>query len=70
MVTSVNELKRNARKDKSNRLLVREAPLSAPENGLLVKGLVSIAHHVLAARAQLLACASRVVAQTSIHHCR
>lgn len=70
MVTSVNELKRKARLEKHERLMVREVTLSAPENGLLVKGLVPVAHQVLAARAELLACASRVVVHIPIHYCR
>ncbi|KAL8111527.1 APO protein 3, mitochondrial-like [Apium graveolens] len=70
MVTSVNELKRKARREKHERLLVREVTLSAPENGLLVKSLVPVARDVLAARDRLLDCAAKVVMHTSIYFCR
>ncbi|KAK3021041.1 hypothetical protein RJ639_047288 [Escallonia herrerae] len=70
MVTPVNELKRIARAEKKERLMVEEVKLSPPENGLLVKELVPVAHEVLAARADLFACVSRVVASIPIYSCR
>lgn len=70
MVTSVNELKRKARQEKHERLLVREVTLSAPENGLLVKSLVPVAREVLAAKDILLDCAAKVVMHTPIYFCR
>uniref|UniRef100_A0A5B7AWQ8 APO domain-containing protein n=1 Tax=Davidia involucrata TaxID=16924 RepID=A0A5B7AWQ8_DAVIN len=68
-VTSVNELKRNARLEKQERQVVREITLSPPENGLLVKGLVPVAHEVFAARNVLFACVSRVVESIPIYLC-
>ncbi|XP_059625682.1 APO protein 3, mitochondrial-like [Cornus florida] len=68
-VTSVNELKRKARLENEERLVVREVTLSPPENGLLVKELVPIAHEVFAARAQLLACVSRVAMSIPVYSC-
>lgn len=69
-VTSVNELKRRAREGKKEQILVREAILSAPENGLLVKALVPVAHQVLSARTELFYCASRVAEVIPINYCR
>ncbi|KAL8099917.1 hypothetical protein AgCh_032250 [Apium graveolens] len=69
MVTSMNELKRKARREKHERLLVREVTLSAPENGLLVQSLVPVAREVLAARDVLLDCAAKVVTHTPVYFC-
>ena len=69
-VTSITELKRRARLEKQERSVVREVTLSPPENGLLVKKLVPVAHEVLAARTELLACVSEVVNNTPIYSCR
>lgn len=69
-VTSVNELKRRARVEKKERILVKEATLCAPENGLLVKELVPVAHQVLSARTDLFYCASRVAEIIPINYCR
>ncbi|KAK3020832.1 hypothetical protein RJ639_045514, partial [Escallonia herrerae] len=69
MVTPVNELKRIARAEKKERLVVEEVKLNPPENGLLVKELVPVAHEVLAARADLFACVSRVAATIPIYSC-
>ncbi|KAH0637841.1 hypothetical protein KY285_035129 [Solanum tuberosum] len=68
-VTSVNELKRRARYDKQERRVVREVALRPPENGLLVEKLIPVAHHVLASRAQLLACVSRISEEIPIYFC-
>lgn len=70
MATSMNELKRKARGEKHERLLVREVTLSAPENGLLVQSLVPVAREVLAARDVLLDCAAKVVTHTPVYFCR
>lgn len=69
-VTSVNELKRRAREGKKEKILVREAILSAPENGLLAKALVPVAHQVLSARTELFYCASKVAEIIPINYCR
>lgn len=69
-VTSVNELKRRARLDKQERRVVREVALRPPENGLLVQKLIPVAHQVLASRAQLLACVSRISEEIPIYFCR
>ncbi|KAA8539021.1 hypothetical protein F0562_025713 [Nyssa sinensis] len=68
-VTSVNELKRIARLEKQERQVVQEVTLSPPENGLLIKGLVPVAHEVFAARNVLFACVSRVVESIPIYLC-
>lgn len=70
MVTSVNQLKRQARLEKRKRLTVKEVTLTPPENGLLVKRLILIAHQVLAARAQLFPSLSRAVASIPVYSCR
>jgi hypothetical protein len=44
--------------------------LSPPENGLLVKALVPVAHQVLSARTELFSCASKVADNFPIHYCR
>ncbi|KAM7522767.1 hypothetical protein LguiA_012669 [Lonicera macranthoides] len=69
MVTSVNQLKRQARLEKHKRLTVKEVTLTPPENGLLVKRLILIAHQVLAARAQLFPSLSRAVASIPVYSC-
>lgn len=69
-VTSINELKRRARLEKQERKVVQEVTLKPPENGLLVKGLVPVAHEVFAARAVLLSSVSRIAKNIPIHVCR
>ncbi|XP_057965008.1 APO protein 3, mitochondrial-like isoform X2 [Malania oleifera] len=69
MVTSVNELKRKARMHKKERQGVREIGLQPPENGLLVKGLLPVAHKVYSSRAELLNCVSKVVKSIAIYSC-
>ncbi|XAR48761.1 hypothetical protein NMG60_11031689 [Bertholletia excelsa] len=69
-VTNINELKRRARLEKRERRAVREVTLMTPENGLLVKGLVPVAHEVFAARCVLFDCVSRVSASIQIYACR
>ncbi|OWM77961.1 hypothetical protein CDL15_Pgr018530 [Punica granatum] len=69
MVTSVNELKRQARAAKTLRQNVQEIPLRAPENGLLVRELVPVAHEVYASRAELFACVSAVAGRIPIYLC-
>ncbi|XP_077226104.1 APO protein 3, mitochondrial-like isoform X2 [Tasmannia lanceolata] len=48
---------------------VREIILHPPENGLLVKKLVPVAHEVYAARFELFHCVSRIVESISVHSC-
>nr|XP_023927905.1 APO protein 3, mitochondrial-like isoform X2 [Quercus suber] len=69
LVTSVNELKREARLRRKEKQMVQENTLRPPENGLLVKGLVPVAHEVYAARAKLNACVSRIVKSIAIFSC-
>ncbi|KAL0371445.1 UNVERIFIED_CONTAM: APO protein 3, mitochondrial [Sesamum angustifolium] len=68
-VTDINELKRKSRLEKQERRVVRETTLKPPENGLLVKELIPVAHEVLAARTQLLTCVSRVAESIPIFVC-
>ncbi|KAK9281331.1 hypothetical protein L1049_004230 [Liquidambar formosana] len=68
-VISINELKRKARLEKRVRQEAHEITLRPPENGLLVKELVPVAHEVYAARAELFTCVSRVVESTAIYSC-
>lgn len=70
LVTSVNDLKREARLRRKERLKVQEVILQPPENGLLVKGLVPVARRVYSARAKLHVCVSRVVKNIAIYTCR
>ncbi|KAM3704477.1 hypothetical protein ACJW31_03G007100 [Castanea mollissima] len=70
LVTSVNELKREASLRRKEKQMVQENPLRPPKNGLLVKGLVLVAHEVYAARAKLNACVSRIVKSIAIFSCR
>jgi len=70
LVTSFNELKREARLKKKERQKVHEIVLQPPENGLLVKNLIPVAHEVFAARRELLSCVSRLVNYTAIYVCR
>ncbi|KAL5561468.1 hypothetical protein UlMin_031215 [Ulmus minor] len=69
LVRSFNELKREARLRRKERQNVRENTLKPPDDGLLVKGLIPVAHQVYAARAKLLSCASRVVKSIAIYSC-
>ncbi|XP_002518315.2 APO protein 3, mitochondrial [Ricinus communis] len=68
-VTSVNELKRKAREERKDRQLVRERILRPPENGLLVKELIPVAHEVYSARMELLSCVSKVVESIAVYSC-
>ncbi|KAJ0077917.1 hypothetical protein Patl1_37224 [Pistacia atlantica] len=69
LVTSINELKRLARWEKKQRQMVKEKILRPPENGLLIKELIPIAHEVYASRTELFACVSVVVESISIYTC-
>lgn len=69
-VTHITELKRIARQEKKEKQMVNEKILRPPENGLLVKELVPIAHEVYAAQKELFACASRVAKRFAIYTCR
>ncbi|URD75867.1 APO protein 3 [Musa troglodytarum] len=70
LVTAVNELKRRARSERQSRQVVSEITLRPPENGLLVKRLVPVAHEVYNARRVLFGCASRVLDNVPVHVCR
>ncbi|KAK7274907.1 hypothetical protein RIF29_16008 [Crotalaria pallida] len=69
LVTSFNELKRQARLKKKERQKVDEIILEPPENGLLVKQLVPIAHRVYTARSELLSTVSTLVKYIAIYTC-
>lgn len=69
-VTSVNELKRKARLEKKERQMVCENILRPPENGMLVKDLVPVAHQVYSARTILFDCVSRVLQTVAVYTCR
>ena len=68
-VTSVNDLKRKARVGRKDKQLVRERILQPPENGLLVKELVPVAHEVYSATTELFFCASMVVESIAVYCC-
>ncbi|CAA0828205.1 APO protein 3- mitochondrial [Striga hermonthica] len=68
-VTDINELKRRSRLERREKMLAQEATLKPPENGLLVKELIPVAHYVMAARARLMSCVSRVSASIPIFAC-
>ncbi|XP_020571333.1 APO protein 3, mitochondrial-like [Phalaenopsis equestris] len=70
LVTSINELKRSARLDRKKRQDVREILLRPPENGLLVKRLIPVAHEVYNARKELYDCVSSVLKSVLVHVCR
>ncbi|XP_050943275.1 APO protein 3, mitochondrial-like isoform X2 [Cucumis melo] len=70
LVTSINELKREARLRKKERQTVEEIPLKPPANGLLVKSLVPVAHEVYAAISELLSCVSTVIKRTVVYYCK
>ena len=69
-VTNINELKRIGRAERKERQMVRERILQPPENGLLVKELIPVAHRVYAARTELFACVSKVAQSIAIYSCR
>ncbi|EPS67067.1 hypothetical protein M569_07708, partial [Genlisea aurea] len=68
-VTHVTELKRRSRLEKRERQLIREVPLTPPENGLLVKNLIPVAHEVMDSRSRLLICLSKVSETIPIFLC-
>ncbi|XP_020679196.1 APO protein 3, mitochondrial [Dendrobium catenatum] len=70
LVTSINHLKRNARLERKMRQDVREIMLKPPENGLLVKRLIPVAHEVYDARKELYDCVSLVLKSVLVHVCR
>ncbi|XP_010935256.1 APO protein 3, mitochondrial [Elaeis guineensis] len=70
LATPINELKRRARVERKMRREVREFTLRPPENGLLVKSLIPVAHEVFDARKVLFACVLRVMESIPIHVCR
>ncbi|KAI3409419.1 uncharacterized protein J3R85_019312, partial [Psidium guajava] len=69
MVTSVNDLKREAQLVKKQRQTVQEISLKAPDNGLLVKELVPVAREVYDSRTELFTCVSRVAKSIPIYTC-
>ncbi|KAM6552396.1 hypothetical protein CsatB_002204 [Cannabis sativa] len=70
LVKTFNELKREARLKRKERDDVNEISLHPPHNGLLIKGLIPVAHKVLAARSELVSCVSRVASSIAIYSCR
>ncbi|KAK8952076.1 hypothetical protein KSP39_PZI004745 [Platanthera zijinensis] len=70
LVTSINELKRAGRLQRKLRRDVREIILKPPENGLLVKNLIPVAHRVYDAREELYDCVSLVMKNVHVHVCR
>lgn len=70
LVTGINELKRRARLQRKMKQEVREIPLRPPENGLLVTGLISVAHEVFDARTELSNCAAMLIKTIPVHVCR
>ncbi|WCJ18586.1 hypothetical protein M5689_000925 [Euphorbia peplus] len=68
-ITSVNELKRKARVNKKDWELGRERIMQPPDNGLLVKTLVPVAHEVHAARAEVISCVSMVAKTIAVYSC-
>lgn len=70
LVTSINELKHSARLERKMRQDVREIMLKPPENGLLVKRLIPVAHEVYDARKELYDCASLVLKSVLVRVCR
>ncbi|KAG9451850.1 hypothetical protein H6P81_004754 [Aristolochia fimbriata] len=69
-VTDINELKRRARLEKIMRNEVCEISLKPPENGLLVKKLIPVAHEVYSARNELLDIVPKLIERISLHACR
>ncbi|KAK4283340.1 hypothetical protein QN277_000301 [Acacia crassicarpa] len=69
LVRSINELKREARQKKKDRQKAHEIILQPPENGMLVKQLIPVAHQVYAARLELLSIVSRLVKHIAIYTC-
>ncbi|KAL5787888.1 hypothetical protein ACOSP7_004837 [Xanthoceras sorbifolium] len=69
LVTNINELKRMARKERKQKQMVKEKILRSPENGLLVKELIPIAHEVHASRTELFSCVSRIAKSIAIYSC-
>ncbi|GMI74630.1 ACCUMULATION OF PHOTOSYSTEM ONE 3 [Hibiscus trionum] len=68
-VTKVNELKRIGRAERKERQMVGERILQPPENGLLVKELIPVAHQVNADRIKLFTCVSKVAQSIAIYSC-
>ncbi|XP_010269550.1 PREDICTED: APO protein 3, mitochondrial-like [Nelumbo nucifera] len=69
LVTAINELKHKARLERQMRQQVHEIALQPPNNGLLVKSLVPIAHEVYAARADLFRCVLRIIDSVPVQSC-
>ncbi|KAL4191535.1 hypothetical protein AMTRI_Chr07g81000 [Amborella trichopoda] len=69
-IAPINEIKRQARLEKKMKQEVCEFKLQAPDNGLLVKSLVPVAHDVYMARIELLQCISMIIGRVLVHSCR
>ncbi|XP_031484431.1 APO protein 3, mitochondrial-like [Nymphaea colorata] len=69
-VVPINELKRKAQLQRELRQEVREVNLRPPENGLLLKRLIPVAHEVYASRSKLFYCVSRLIDKVGVHRCR
>ncbi|XP_047334651.1 APO protein 3, mitochondrial-like [Impatiens glandulifera] len=70
LVTRITELKRKSRLEKQERNVIQEVLLHPPENGLLVKELIPVAHEVFSARSLLSASVSKVAPTVIIYTCR
>ncbi|KAG6502233.1 hypothetical protein ZIOFF_042122 [Zingiber officinale] len=70
LVTGITELKRTKRAERKTKQEVREITLRPPDNGLLVRRLVPVAHEVHRSWQVLFKCASRVLEQVGVHACR
>ncbi|KAL5727489.1 hypothetical protein ACHQM5_000679 [Ranunculus cassubicifolius] len=70
LVVPINVLKRKARLEKKVKQQVREVIPHPPENGLLVKKLIPVAHEVYSARTVLFTCVSKVMENIPVYSCR
>ncbi|KAF6175140.1 hypothetical protein GIB67_022821 [Kingdonia uniflora] len=68
-VVGVNELKRRARMEKEMKQEPIKIILRPPENGILVKNLVPVAHQVYTARLELFTCVSKVMECIPVYSC-
>ncbi|XVF44913.1 hypothetical protein PTKIN_Ptkin02bG0161300 [Pterospermum kingtungense] len=68
-VTNINELKCIGRAKRKDRQIVREKTLQPPENELLVKELIPVAHQVYVALTELFPCVSKVAQSIAIYSC-
>ncbi|KAH9307355.1 hypothetical protein KI387_035266 [Taxus chinensis] len=66
----VKELRRAARERQKNSKGRRKRPLGPPRNGLLVQGLIPVAHQVFEARTRLINGISELLNVVPVHSCR